>query len=108
MVKEPQLHIVEVEKENIITVRDIEERSAEHHIDIQKANIVDKQTYVVPEKEVVFFEKPYAVTIEKPIQMKHEDMVIVEKPDTAIVRTREGLNEQIIKVITQDKLVAER
>jgi hypothetical protein len=33
--------------------------------------------------------------------MKHEGMVVVERPDTIIVKTREGKNEQIIKTITQ-------
>lgn len=32
--------------------------------------------------------------------MKNQEMVVVERPDTMVVKTREGLNEQVIKVVT--------
>jgi hypothetical protein len=101
------LHIVEVEKETVIAARDIEEKPVEHYLDIHKAHVIDQQTFVVPEKEVVFLEKPYGLGIEKPLVMKHEQMVVVEKPETILVKTREGLSSQIVKTVTQEKVVPE-
>lgn len=40
--------------------------------------------------------------------MKHREMVPVEKPDTIVVKSREGPKQQIVKMVTQDKLVVER
>lgn len=40
--------------------------------------------------------------------MKHQEMVVVERPDTMIVKAREGLKEQVIKVISSEKLAVER
>lgn len=35
-------------------------------------------------------------------------MIVVERPETLIVKTREGLNEQIVKVVEKERLTAER
>lgn len=55
----------------MITANDVEERPVDHYLDIQKAHVIDQQTYVIPQKEVCYLEKPYAVTIEKPVRLKH-------------------------------------
>ena len=77
-------------------------------MDIEKAFVIDQQTFVVPEKEVCYLDKPYAVSLERPVHMKHQEMVVVERPDTMIVKAREGLKEQVIKVINSEKLAVER
>lgn len=77
-------------------------------MDIHKAHVIDQQTFVIPEKEVCYLDKPYAVSVEKPVHLKHQEMVVVERPETLVVKAREGLKDQIIKIIEQEKLVVER
>lgn len=44
--------------------------------------------------------KPYAVSIERPVLLRNQEMVVVESADTMLVKTREGLTDQVVNVVT--------
>lgn len=47
----------------MITATDIEDKPVEHYMDMHRAHVIDQHTYVIPEKEVCYLEKPYPVSI---------------------------------------------